>query len=708
MTSLISVVIAAMSIASGVDRADAARISLLVFGYCVAGALLWLAFLGRRYTRVSETVGMGAVFGLALAGVAGQLLHQDLYQTLILRSLPLVVVVLVMAFPRIRRRALATRFHPFRVDEFVLWGSAFLIAWFSLGSFFSANMLFGGDVVSYYIDIPFHQALADSLMRFGPGNNILLQGTPLRYHWFSNAWVGSMDTASGAAPFIALTRTLPILITVTLAALIWAWVTRLASGAIVPVVAAVAVLICPYLLSTGSGLVIFPESPSQMVAAVFVVAALVLLTILLREGGWYTGAFVSMLIAVGTLAKAPAGVIIVFGAAGSALIMRMKRRKRRVLVTTALIAAFASAGVVLAFEISLGGSNGLSIGFGDTFQSFGIPFDSASPLSQFKAVLVLLGFVASAWFGVAVLLVTPRHRWRPEVWIAISAAVCAPLIACLTTQAGGSQIYFVYTATVIVIPVSVWGVSVGMMYWQHARLRFIIPVLIVASAGIGMVYSHEVLRNAPPSTRVLMVYAGAVGVGMFMALPRLVRDLQSGALQAIAVMAALLIAVTSGIGVRTLHEWNGGLQRPGTHIGGDLSRQDHELFAWIRNQTPSDAIFAISRQCVSRKAWPEQNSCDPRWFMFSAMTGRAALTIGYPYNTFLPVDPSEIKADAGLSVNFADDPSSKLRDALLRRGARWVYVDHSMTTTRNWEPYAFLEFGNASGSVLRLRQGSDE
>jgi len=281
MTILLLVLLCgSLLVASGVDVAQSSRILCVVVVQVAAGAALWRLARGATPSHVTELVGMGLALGTLTSLLSSQLLlSTPLAGTAWL--LPTAAVAAALAVPKVRRRFRSGSTIPNGSDEVgtiaLGVGTGLVFLWY----FWRKHPLRWDGWWAYYVDIPYHEALATSLATWGPSDNILVAGKPIRYHWFAHAWAGMTTNASGAGSFVVITRLVPLAALVGTICLTWAWSRRLSNLRAVPFLA---VLVTTLGMDVGRGpapltfLENLSLSPSMAMAMLWLLGAALVLT----------------------------------------------------------------------------------------------------------------------------------------------------------------------------------------------------------------------------------------------------------------------------------------------------------------------------------------------------------------------------------------------------------------------------------------------
>jgi hypothetical protein len=686
-----------------------------------ATGVVWWALVRRRQTvPITELVGMGLALGTLGALLADQLLRSTPLASWAWLA-PTAAAVVVVAARRLKSHAGVTIDSRVR-GEAVAVAVGLIIGLGVLVPFWAAHPLRWNGWWAYYLDIPFHEALANSLTRFGPGDSVFAAGHSIRYHWFANAWAGLVTDATDADRFVAVTRALPVVALMGTVCLAWSWARRLSAVVWVPAIAVVLVVGGTYVGAlVGLGNHLLPISPTQAFATLWLLGISLLITEYVAGRAARGGA----LVLVGVLAVGCAGGKVSHAAVvggGLALLTLGSRGwdviRRRALEATAIVAvaiAVTFAIVIVGGDTQNAGGNTVSLGFDHTSAS-------AVGLQPFSGVLgIVLGIVAitlaisARCAGLAWLVIDRRTRRRPDILYATGAAIVAIVGVAVLDVPGASQLYFALSASVVMSVVSACGMGQAFEAIQSwpARARRLWSrrgVLIAAAVAAGVVAGlgatamfldgRRLERWAAPFS--VWLIAGGVAIALALLRGRGVARVRSaGALALVVLLTGSVAAEASGV-VHQLQTLPGSTE-PGAPLAWTSGHAD--AARWLTAASKSTDVVATNRLCTDARETPP--ACSSRWFLVSALTGRRMLLEGYDYGVGLGRLPAWARARVTLSTRFADRPNAEDARALWKLGVRWVWVDPFVTPTRSWEPYATVGFANDVAMVLRLKRPAD-
>jgi hypothetical protein len=129
-------------------------------------------------------------------------------------------------------------------------------------------------------------------------------------------------------------------------------------------------------------------------------------------------------------------------------------------------------------------------------------------------------------------------------------------------------------------------------------------------------------------------------------------------------------------------------------VGSPLYR---DAFQWIRKNSDDEAIIATNRYCNE----PEQfiPDCSASLSMVAAQANRRMWAENLD---FVGSARAKVVTRASETVAFIDLPSAKSVEPLITANVSWIFVDKQLTSQKNWEPWAIVEFENDESIVLRV------
>ncbi|MFN8173170.1 MAG: hypothetical protein U0R65_15060, partial [Candidatus Nanopelagicales bacterium] len=231
-----------------------------------ASGTLWWAWVRAtapfdkdRTVSWAELVGMGLALGTFASMLSAMLLAGTALDP-VAWALPAVVTAVAALVPRSRRLLGRLRVRTAGA-QLVAVGLGLLAGLVLLAANWARIPLDDPSSTSF-TDLYFFEAISRGLAEFGPAQSILMSGGSLRYHWFSYAWAGELAQTAGSAPFVSITRALPVVTLLGVSLLVAAWAGARSRVRWVPTLAVLLVVAGGY---TGAlyGAILNFDSPSQ-------------------------------------------------------------------------------------------------------------------------------------------------------------------------------------------------------------------------------------------------------------------------------------------------------------------------------------------------------------------------------------------------------------------------------------------------------------
>lgn len=691
-----------LMVGTGVPWGTATLLAGFVALQGLGGAIWWRLLRPQRAVPILEAVGMGLGLGTAIAMLAG--LAGAWWVA------PVVALAAWIVLVRGRGKTVA-RLAPLQRPDLLalLVGlvpglAAFLVA------IRNYPLAWSGLWTGYHGDMPFFEALAESVARLGPGASIFMDGAQLRYHSLAYGWAGQLTLSADAAPFVVMTRLLPLVSLVAAIALAAAWTRRLTPVWWAPALAVGLVVTGDFVGATFGSVLNF-DSPSQSMGAVWILALSPLLIQALDRVSltWHALAVAVLVVAL-TGGKVSTAAIAAGGFAAVVLVGLVRRspwRWRALLVgivgLTALLATYVW---LLAGSANAGGLGLFTL------------LDRASSVQSLNPVITPRGIVAGIvllmlavfprWAGLAWLVGDRATRWEPQTAYGVGLALGG--LATIAFLSGGfNDLWFAVAASAPLAVLSAAGVASAVLWFgPGARRR-------VLGAGLAGLLGSLVVASiwATGSTGVIgqgWRWVGplvAVGLAMVAGL-LLARGTQRPFLPsalAFAIVALVAMAVPS----RVVYA-----------VATPLARPYEGSFSSVLFTPQEDFIAAIDT--IRPIGWTDSQSAAGAWLREHAraddlvatnITGGAlvpALTRLTTYISDIPLqapygrvaDLPTITEREAASWAFIDAPSDATVAPLCRAGVDWVWINPARTAQRDWLPYATVAYSSPDVTVLQL------
>jgi len=622
------------------------------------GTLLYRALRGSR-GNLPEDLGLGAATGMLLM-LGGWALAAFTDKHVLLPWWPALIVVPFLAVPRLHRfwRVSNPQPLPLRWSWIVATGLVLLVG-SEYPGWTTTPLPPAGGVL--YQDLYYHLALVHEMMRAMPFQVPQMAGTPLHYHFLSDADIATASLITKIDPAVVLLRLwiLPVAGTAifVLAALTRALSGKWWAGALGGVVA---VLGWPLLLGTATAPVggnpISAVSPS-LVYALPLLGLMVMLAVEVLRGhrlGWaWLMVFPLALACAG--AKSSALPPLVAGLL-AAIVMIVVFRSWRLLLPALGLLGLTVAGVGLGFKLFAGGGAGTlgfqplailyyvvpyreTIGHSDTvdgsrFLPYGVEHAGVAGRLFIAGLLIWWLIMQSPRFLGLIGIATGTTRREPAIWLLSGMTVAGAGATFLLWHPSASQIYFFTGAAPLGTVAVAWVMADLARSWR--------PVLAGALAGGTWALLAPTMHRprldrvvqwistlAEPVIRTAVIAAGVAAIALIL------RRLFTGRTPWHAVVPGLLAAVlVSGL--------VGGVQRQVEEFGTAVTAVPEpvaepdklilgeEMVAakWLTEHTGRDDIIATNVHCQPID-WT--SSCDARAFWVAGLGGRRTVIESWGY-----------------------------------------------------------------------------
>ena len=697
-------------------------LTLLVAVQAVAGAFWW-RLLKRGPVGWVEAGGMGLAVGTALAVLAGCLgfwLPTGSWMRAWAWVLPAVAALVVWIVRRSRGLRLAA-LERVSAPEGVAVAIGLVVGVVSLaGNLATYPLTWVGEWTGYHQDMVFFEALASGTSAFAPFDSVFMAGADFRYHWLTYAWVGQLTEASGAAPFMVLTRVLPVVALVGSVLVAVAWARRLSLQPWVPAVAALLLVSGGY-VGAIYGAVLNFDSPSQALTTLWLLGLSVALLAALRGGSRWGWAALVLLLCFAVAGGKFSSIVVAAGGFGLVTVVgvvtRAPWRRRAVLMSAAGLVATALSYVLLVSGSAQAGGLGLWSLLDRASSVQGLNPQTTDRGIIVGTALLILAMVAR-WAGLVWLGVDRRTRWSPETVLGLGMAVVGVLTIALVSG-GFNDMWFALAASA--------------------------PIAVLSAAGLGNA-AGTLARGAPPGSasavprRLVVAFVLGAGAAVPVALVWGTGAYSVGGWR----WAAPLVGLASALVIGIVLVWSGGERRRTRFLAyviaasiamamfgrplylvvervmtPAIAPHDLALYAPVLDFVDArdrDDLTRMSADQMAAGAFLRETSSvgdlvatnvtySP---LVAALSGRRTFASGIHYQAPYgrPGQIEQLLQREAESWAFVDAPSSTAADALCSAGVDWLWVDPARTTTRSWLPWATVVQEWNDVILLRLEPAS--
>ena len=582
---------------------------------------------------------------------------------------------------------------------------------------------------SYHPDMLFFEGLSNSVAQFGPSDSIFMIGADLRYHWFSYAWVGQLTNSLDLAPFVSLTRALPLVAVVASVAIAAGWTARCTKAIWAPALAALLITAGGF-VGAAYGTVLNFDSPSQSLTTVWLLALCVVFIEYLvgrldRRALWLVA-----LLSVACVGGKASSAIVVLGAIGIAAGIGLVRRAswaRRALtafVVASIPAAIAYA-IVLVGSASSGELKFLSWdsrasavqGLDLSKDHLGIAFGTAS----------LLIAVVPRWAGVVGLWLRPTTRSGPLSMFGIGLIVMglAPIVF---VSQGVNELWFALAASAPLAVISAIGLgdaweSLGEGQLRRQRSTWSALVVCAVAGPVVLLILSRLWSTGGSGVVSPRAFGPLLAIALAAAVAGLVTLAFAGSMKRALVFSIALITVlvsSSALSRLTvaLSDEVVEVSRPAATasgarafaVGAGPSSQNHatrwasaqrdygdgwsnlevEAATFLREQTDSADTIVTDRT----------NSA-----LIPALTARRTYISGTVYQLLYgrPASAARVPERIEVSQRFATAPVAADFAELCANGVTWGWITAVPdAAVVDWSPYARIAFSNPAVTIIRL------
>lgn len=698
---------------TGVEWLSAFVLVAMVLIQGIGGALWWRLLQPSRSVPIVEAVGMGLGLGTAGSALAG------LVGPWWLATGVAVLAWIALRFLRGRR---LSPLGPLGLPEFsalAIGGATGVAA--LLVAFRAYPLDWVGRWTGYHGDMPFFEALGASVATLGPTSSIFLDGAGIRYHVLVYGWSGELTVAADAAPFVVLTRLLPLVTVVAMVAIAAAWAKSLTTVRWAPTLAAVLLVTGGFVGTTFGGVLNF-DSPSQTMTTLWLLAFSVLALSALVPGSPAASRirsrslFVAQVVSALLLGIVLAGgkvssAVVAVGAWGILVIAGVLTsaawRWRALLIGIALLA-----GSTIAYIWLLTGS--ANAGGLETFSLL----DRASSVQGLTPVVTPRGIVA----GIVILILAALPRWAGVVWLSLDRnmrrapatvygwALVAIAIATIAILSGGfNDLWFAIAASAPLAILSAVGVARAAA-WLGPEQRTRIIVAVILALGIALLVTVIWTTGTTGIIGNGWRWAGPIlGLTLGLLVGAACAVVKRSASLKVCLAFVVITLVTMSVPSKVLYA-----------AAEPLARGTPGIWSPVLFTVQDDFVFTLDQDTTP--GWTDQQADAGAWLRANANPGdliatnvtRSALV---PALTRLPTVASALRLqtpygyaeDVDLALerekdswSFTNSPSQASFETLCQLGVTWVWVDLNKTDTRDWRPFATSAYVNDGVTLLRM------
>lgn len=564
------------------------------------------------------------------------------------------------------------------------------------------------------------EAWSNSIVTWGPNENIALFGNPLRYHWFSFAVFGLITRLSGLAPMVLFNSGLSAVIDcLAVGSIIWTLTYYLSLNrrtALLSVVLLYGIVSLnePYAVLTDSS----PDATSWLV---WVAAFAFALTVYSKTS-----------IRAAPLIFATLGIAVILsnGGYGSALVVGLfgwligswvqadglaRKDFRSDLALAGATVATMTVAYYLFLTPSSYSTSTIDVSFRFLQSWRGALFVITFYFSRFIVLPTVKNFmklpISGFFFGLAIAGIPAFFVYRNSTW-SLTAQFVLPALVLFPIPTALALAHFwtdltlsKYSRWFLACLFLFLGISLQILFtaiqWRHYS-RFNAEVL------------SEFVVIIPP----IAIFATGFAILIFLVL----RDKQNllisariwSATKSIFVIATVICSLGVGIGysmrgsIRDLVDIRIG-RTVDKHFKPTTSNSFRSGMLWLRTNAKLDDRLATNFICGTQvRDFYTNCKYQNSYLAISAISQRRVLIEGDSWGnvglvfTEERVAPRWLNERVSMSHNFASQPDGPTTAYMLKMNIKWFIVDKSKEMPNTWEPYASKVFENSDLVILRI------
>jgi len=688
-----------------VNYLDSLKLTVAIVVQIIPGVYLWREINQERKVSIPEFLGMGLALGTIIS----------ILSSAFLRELPIGGFGWIFPFfctvIFIVRKSLFDKQISFRVsNEKDSSGNKVYLAVIALVIYVQVwvwarwHELNPAGWWKYHLDVPYFEALSNSIAKFGTSDSLMKPDLITNYHWFAYGWIGALNESLDIDPFVVQTRLLPLVAMIMAATVAYSWTRDLVDNVLTAYAASLLIVLGP---GFAIGSLVMLRSPSSAFASGWTLALSLLLFRCLKSSQMQSLTY----IALGVLSVAVVGGkginALLIGSGVVVVYVNRVLQERAYRVKNSGVFLVVMFTLVLSYFALIHTQDERSLKFGIFL---GWP----------ALILTILPFT------LAILLKIPGNKlnYRSELHrYSATILLVGALFSLITYDPAGGQIYFLVSAlTVSVIPglilvEKVLHKNIGDTI-KFTRLGSTLVAIVVFLVGliacVTWIYFENSLGRIGDIGRavaplLIWIFIGLLTVFIKTKKKSCTISFMHGF--TILLMAASVTASVVGVGVSIFRgpiyaENNGevGYGKSTSTSIGSFSYGYIEAGNWVKDNIDSDTRFFTNRQCIEPKSSYE--NCNDIWFYASALSQRQFLIEGGAYNISRKEFALKMNKDQVVSLRFSLNPSMNDLDYLWGRGVRWGWIDKMVIDRRDWLSFATTVYSNDDIAIIKLTNPS--
>ncbi len=689
-----------------VGQIDSLKLTIALFMQMLPGIYLWGKIHKRGQIPFSEMIGMGLAIGTLLAIISGALLR-----TLPLGEFSWIAPFLLTIFSVVikkdinlgKRSSATTYLNILQVRGFLFMVS--ILAYTQLYVWSRWQALNPKGWWKYHVDVPYFEALSNSIALFGTSNSLMKPDLETRYHWFAYAWIGMLNQSLEVDPFVVQTRLLPLVTMIMAASIAFAWTKDFTDRAFSAAIASLLVVLGP---GFAIGSLVMLRSPSSAMAAGWTLAFSLLFFRCLRASRVEAMALLALcLLSIGVVAGKGINLLIVGSAVFTVLLSHLLLKKTLSKVESKVfLVVFLS--LIATYFFLIHTSEGRSLKF-SIYLGWPALMLTVLPLS--------LGLILGSS--------KKSLEHRSLMLYSIGALSVGALLSLVTNVYSGDQIYFAICAlTLCIIPSVILAEksfqnggrdliqSIETSIPRPKLIKFssvfiLVTGLIASGTWIFFENTPNFLGDVGRAVAPSLIWVFAI-MGSLILLKR--KNVHRQNFKSITIVLILSMSVTStSIGLLAsivrgpIYADNEGYAGYGKSLPtnpGSVSSNYFKAGDWVKRNTNPKERFFTNRQCLDSKSG--YKNCLDLWFFASAISGRQYLIEGGAFNIIDADYKIKMNEEQIVSLRFSLNPNLSDLHYLWSRDVRWGWIDKMVVERANWFSFATTVYSNDDIAIIRL------
>jgi hypothetical protein len=557
----------------------------------------------------------------------------------------------------------------------------------------------------YHLDVPYFEALSNSISLLGTSNSLMKPDLEIRYHWFAYGWVGSLNQSLDIEPFVVQTRLLPIVAMVMAATIAFSWAKDFTDNAWTAASASLLIVVGP---GFAIGSLVMLRSPSSAMAAGWTLAFSLLFLRCLRALKVELHILLILcLLSIGVVAGKGINLLII-GSGVLVLLISDLLRKRTLRLKELQVYLVTLASLIASYFYLIHTPDGRTLKFG---------IYVGWPALMLTVLPLIVG-----------IFLRSSRKAEEDLSLRLFSFVIfllGALLSLVFSVPTGDQLYFAISAvTLCVVPSLVLidksfqsdetdssqsiGTTIIKIISRKSSLIVILATGLAAS-GTWMYFENDpsLMGDIGRATAPALMWIFAM-LGIFALFLKKTQHSQNFKLAFITLILAISIT-SSSIGIFSslvrgpIYSSNEGYVGYGKSLRanlGSVSSNYFEAGEWVRQNTNLKEKFFTNRQCLDPKS--RYDNCLDIWFFASALSERQYLIEGGSYNISELDYKIKMNEDQTVSLRFSLTPNLDDLDYLWSKGIRWGWIDKMVIERTDWLSFAETAYDNADITIIKL------